>query len=206
MFFETDAIYHIYNRSNETIFYNRENYLFFTEKVKRLISPACSILSWVLMPNHFHFLIQATAESCKDANERHRPALQILSKNIGTLLSSYTLALNQQHGRRGSLFAHQTKAKILNESYPIGDSNRLAQFQLDYATACFLYIHQNPVKAGLVSKLEDWEFSSFRDYAGLRNGKLIHKELAFGFINLDFDNFLEQSKVIVDENLMKKIY
>lgn len=206
MFFEHDAIYHIYNRSNETVFHNRENYLFFVEKIKRFISPVCSIFSWVLMPNHFHFLIQATEESCKDANEKHRPALQILSKNIGTLLSSYTLAFNQEHGRRGSLFAHQTKAKILNDSFALSGSNRLAHSSLDYATACFLYIHQNPVMAGLVSKLEDWEFSSFRDYAGLRNGKLIQKDLAMEIIALDFEHFQEQSKIIVDENLLKKIY
>ncbi|MCF6358808.1 MAG: hypothetical protein L3J54_13480 [Draconibacterium sp.] len=78
--------------------------------------------------------------------------------------------------------------------------------QIDHATACFLYIHQNPVMAGLVSKLEYWEFSSFQDYAGLRNGKLVQKETAIEFIELDFDNFLEQSKFIVDENLLKKIY
>jgi hypothetical protein len=59
--------------------------------------------------------------------------------------------------------------------------------------------------AGLVTKLEDWEFSSFRDYAGLRNGKMVLKKMAMEFIELDFDNFLEQSKLIVDDNLLKKI-
>lgn len=206
MFFEPDAIYHIYNRSNQTIFLNHENYLFFLEKINKLIFPVCSVYAWVLMPNHFHLLVEAKEESCVSANEKHRPALQILSKNIGTLLSSYTLAFNKQNGRRGNLFAHQTKAKMLNDYYALSGSNRLALSQIDYATACFLYIHQNPVMAGLVSNLEDWEFSSFRDYAGLRNGKLVQKKMAKEFIELDFDNFLEQSKVIVDENLLKKIY
>ena len=206
MFFEPNAIYHIYNRANETIFNSRENYLFFLKKVKKHISPVCSVLSWVLMPNHFHFLIEATEESCKNANENHRPALQLLSKNIGTVLSSYTLAFNRQQKRRGSLFAHQTKAKMLNEEYTPSGSKSISQSQLDYATACFLYIHQNPVMAGLVSKLEDWEFSSFRDYAELRNGKLVHKELAKDFIELDFENFQEQSNLIVDERLLKKIF
>lgn len=206
MFFEPNNIYHIYNRSNETVFQNRENYLFFLEGIKRLIFTVCPIYAWVLMPNHFHFLIEATEKSCKNVNEQHRPALQILSKNIGTVLSSYTLAYNKQNGRRGNLFAHQTKAKMLNEINAFSGSNRLALSHLDYATACFLYIHQNPVMAGFVSNLEDWEFSSFRDYAGLRNGKLVQKELAKEFIELDFDNFREQSKFIVDENLLKKLY
>ncbi|MGM0622302.1 MAG: transposase, partial [Bacteroidota bacterium] len=78
--------------------------------------------------------------------------------------------------------------------------------QPDYATACFLYIHQNPVIAGLVSKLEDWEFSSFRDYAGMRNGKLVKKELAFEFIELEPEGFLEQSQLFVEEELLKRLF
>lgn len=206
MFYEPNAIYHVYNRSNETIFLNRENYLFFLEKIKKHIAPVCSIYAWVLMPNHFHLLIEATEEGCKNVNEKNRPELQNLSKNIGTALSSYTLAFNKKNGRRGNLFAHHTQAKSLNDAHALGGSNRLALSRIDYATACFLYIHQNPVMVGLVSKLEDWEFSSFRDYAGLRNGKLIQKETAKEFIELDFDNFLEQSNLIVDENLLNKLY
>jgi putative transposase len=34
------------------------------------------------------------------------------------------------------------------------------------------YIHLNPVKAGLVERPEDWAFSSYQDYVGLRRGTL----------------------------------
>jgi putative transposase len=34
------------------------------------------------------------------------------------------------------------------------------------------YIHMNPVTAGLVTRPEDWAFSSYRDYVGLRDGTL----------------------------------
>jgi hypothetical protein len=34
------------------------------------------------------------------------------------------------------------------------------------------YIHLNPVKAGLVKHPGEWEFSSYREYAGLRQGTL----------------------------------
>ncbi len=34
------------------------------------------------------------------------------------------------------------------------------------------YIHLNPVAAGLVARPEDWAFSSYRDYVGLRDGTL----------------------------------
>ncbi len=43
---------------------------------------------------------------------------------------------------------------------------------------CFNYIHQNPVRAGLVKTEIEWEFSSAQDYAGLRNGTLVNKKVA----------------------------
>lgn len=206
MFFEEDAVYHIYNRSNEKLFYSRENYLFFLTKIKNIIAPSAHIFAWVLMPNHFHLLIEATKESCINVAESHRPDLQLLSKNIGTVLSSYPQAINRQEGRRGNLFAHKTKAKMLNEAYYSGSASMLPQRgQIDYATACFLYIHQNPVMAGLVSNPEDWEFSSFLDYAGLRDGKLVNKEIAHQYIDVDFSNFREQSMFLLEEELLKQL-
>ena len=97
---------------------------------------------------------------------------------------------------------------MLNEEYlyPSNDSNRLVGNQPDYATACFLYIHQNQVIAGLVAKLEDWEFSSFRDFAGLRNGKLVNQQLAFQYIDLDPDHFYEQSNRLVEDELLRKLF
>ena len=38
------------------------------------------------------------------------------------------------------------------------------------------YLHLNPVKAGLVTQAEEWEFSSFREYAGQRHGTLPNLE------------------------------
>ena len=193
MHFEEDALYHVYNRSNSTVFETRENYLFFLKKVSILIAPVCEILAWCLMPNHFHFLIQATKNSQQLTGEKHRPSLQILSKNLGTLVSSYTLAFNKQQGRIGSLFSHNTKAKILNDYTPLSGSMVIRAINNDYATQCFLYIHQNPVTCGLVTKPEEWEFSSFRDFAGLRNGKLANQELAFSFTGFDKNNFKANS-------------
>ncbi len=205
MHFEPDAVYHIYNRSNETIFYHRENYLYFLSKIRQHIYPHCSILAWVLMPNHFHFLIQANEESCILGHEHHLPQLQLLSKKFGMVLSSYTQAINRQQNRRGKLFAHNTKAKSLNEE-ALSGSNRLAHSRPDYVTTCFLYIHQNPVMAGMVSMLENWEFSSYRDYAGLRKGKLLNTVIAREIIDLDFDNFSTQSKMILDDSILKKLF
>jgi REP element-mobilizing transposase RayT len=194
MQFERDYIYHVYNRSNETVFKSEENYLFFLKKVRRLIYPVCNILAWCLMPNHFHFLIHANEKSILSANEKHRPSLQQLSKNIGSLLSSYTKAINKSHQRRGKLFAHNTKAK------------QITQAGNNYIVNCFFYIHQNPLEAHIVKKLEDWEYSSFRDFAGFRKGTLCNKDLAFEIINYSKENFIEQSYAVIDEKIIKKFY
>ncbi len=60
MHFEPGGIYHIYNQGNnrQAIFFNRENYLFFIRKIRIHILPFADILSWCLMPNHFHLMVE----------------------------------------------------------------------------------------------------------------------------------------------------
>lgn len=173
MHFEEDHIYHVFNRSNEKVFFSADNYLFFIGKTRKLIHPVCDILAWCLMPNHFHFLIQTSGMASNYTKEKHRPSTQVLSKNFGTLLSSYTQAINKRHKRRGKLFSHNTKAKQITHR---GNS---------YIINCFHYIHQNPVDAGLVIRPEDWKYSSYLDYAGLRNGTMCNRELAVETLNLE---------------------
>lgn len=71
--------------------------------------------------------------------------------------------------RKRSLSAHNTKARILNEA------------ENDYLPEYVMYIHQNPTIAGLVVKIEDWEYSSYP----VREGPLINKKLAFEMLNMD---------------------
>ncbi|MEZ5198234.1 MAG: hypothetical protein R2764_18150 [Bacteroidales bacterium] len=194
MHFDETYIYHVFNRSNETVFYTAENYLFFIKKIRKHIYPFCDILAWCLMPNHFHFLIQANDKSVKLTMEKHRPAIQQLSKNLGTALSSYSQAINKERKRRGSLFAHSTEAKQLTLQ---GN---------EYVKNCFFYIHQNPLKAGLVKKLEDWDYTSFPDYAGFRKGTLCNKNLAYEIIDFEKESFYEQSYAVIDEKHLQGLY
>jgi len=159
-----NTLYHIYNRGNNkgTIFFKRENYLFFLRKMGNHLKPHMDILAYCLMPNHFHLMIL----SKKFLESR------IFSKDLRTLLSSYTRAINNQENRTGSLFQQNTKIKCLESE----------DVSIDYPLICFQYIHQNPVKAKLVKQFEDWEMSSFREYAGITskfycNHKLARKHL-----------------------------
>jgi len=195
MYFEPDNTYHIYNRSNEQAFFNRENYFYFLKKINILIRPNADILSWCLMPNHFHILLVTNESSCSLIEELHRPNVQLLSKNIGTLLSSYTRAINKQENRKGRLFSHNTQAKCLNDK--IDNEGFLSN--------CLHYIHQNPLRAGLCNCISDYEFSSYLDYCGNRRGKLVNKELAYEMLGVSADEFKQHSEVLINEAKVKEM-
>ena len=201
MHFEKNCTYHVYNRSNELIFKEKSNYLFFLKKIRNHILPYADVLAYCLMPNHFHLMINVRENSVIITNELHRPSTQELSKQIGLMLSSYTQALNKRYDRKGSLFAHKTKAKRLNN---FGEFKKINQ--KDYSLVCFNYIHQNPLNSKLVNKLSDWEYSSFKDYAGIRKGTLANKKLAIEMLNIDLENLLLSSKIELDEELIKNIF
>lgn len=115
----------------------------------------------------------------KAAHSNNSIQVSGLNRNIGTLLRSYTRAINLAHGTRGSLFKQRTTSKNLNTD--ITSRN-------NYPLICFLYIHQNPLKAGLVPGLKDWPFSSYRDFAGIRNGTLCNINLAKELLELPESN------------------
>ena len=61
--------YHIYNRGNnrEPIFFKPENYRYFLRKIRTHLLPQMRLLTWCLMPNHFHLLVQIREESAPES-------------------------------------------------------------------------------------------------------------------------------------------
>ena len=191
----SEEIYHIYNQGNnqETLFLKNENYLQFLVLFRKFVSPYCKVLAYCLMPNHFHFLIHATNESEKAIRIGNIDLCE-LSNGFRLLQSSYTTYFNKQYERSGSLFRQKAKSKSMAD----GDKH--------YGFTAFQYIHQNPLKAGIVSRMEDWLYSSYTDYMQLRNGTLCDRELAFQLIGFDRENFAKESYQAIDENLIPKIF
>lgn len=179
MYFEKNCTYHVYNRANEPVFMERENYLFFLRKIRKHITPYAHILCYCLMPNHFHFIVTVKDEGAQFFENQRVNQMQFLTRAFATVISSYTQAINKRLNRKGALFAHKTKAKTLNDAKD------------DYAFRCFMYIHQNPLLSGLVEKVEDWEFSSFPDYARMRNGTLVDKEMGLKIFQIEESQVLE---------------
>ena len=132
------------------------------------------------MPNHFHFLIHSDERTIATKTIRNQTK-NVLSEGIRLLLRSYAQAINKQNQFSGSLFQQNTKAKpIVKRSW-------------NYDLTVFHYIHQNAYRAKLVEKMEDWEYSSFIDYCGKRNGNLCNKALTIKLLGLNMKTFYEDS-------------
>ena len=101
-----------------------------------LPSPTCTIYAYCLMGNHFHLLIQERAWT--------------ISEIIKSLASSYVYYFNKQYQRIGHLFQDRFKSEPVND--------------MTYFITLLRYIHQNPVKAGIVSDAKDYPWSSWREY------------------------------------------
>ncbi|MCF8336223.1 MAG: hypothetical protein K9H65_06445 [Bacteroidales bacterium] len=198
MYFEESYIYHIYNMGNhkDLLFFEDENYRFFLKKIKTFIQPVSDILAYCLMPNHFHLMIRANTRSIETITSRFSQnedcKIQKLARKLGTLQSSYTQAINKKYNWRGSLFRQKTKCKNLSDPTPVN------QFYPQYPFICFQYIHQNPFKAGLVRKMEDWPYSSFREYLYNRRNSLCNIDMAKEILPLDPEYFYEQSYILVN--------
>ena len=152
------------------------------------------------MPNHFHLMVlvnkvELAVNSKTQNSHRMTTTKRTLNQSIAIMLRSYTRAINKQKDRSGALFRVKTKAECINCQNGITPSffsnNGITKINLQngekqYPQVCFNYIHQNPVKAKFVNNAVDWEFSSALDYAGLRDGKLVNKDVAQKYIQAIF--------------------
>jgi putative transposase len=195
MTFTPNSIFHIYNQGNnrERIFFRDENYLYFLRKMRVYLMPNGQLLCYCLMPNHFHWLFYVEQLSVlipAEENTRDIPVTKerTLNDAIAILLRSYTQAVNKQENRSGSLFRKHTKAKDGWEDPNLPPWHPqyalvLKNWEL-YGATCFQYIHNNPVKAGLVAEETQWPWSSAPDYAGIRDGTLCNQKLAKTLLQL----------------------
>jgi putative transposase len=145
------------------------------------------------MPNHFHLMVlvnEIELPSTHRVTSSHPVSNRNINNSIAILLRSYTRAINKQEKKSGALFRESTKAECINCFKDIKpsfiQSNMLINNLINekqYPQICFNYIHQNPVNAKLVKNATDWEFSSALDYRGLRNGKIVNKNIAKEYVN-----------------------
>lgn len=136
------ALYHVTSRGDrrEPIYRDdadRERHLAVLDEA--LARFDADVLAYCLMGNHFHLVVQT-----------HSGQLSRLMRHLNGV---YTQAFNRRHGLVGHLFQGRFKAVLVDRD--------------DYLVALCRYVERNPVAAGLVSRPEDWRWSSCRAHLGL---------------------------------------
>lgn len=100
-------------------------------------------LAWCLMDNHVHLILTpATADG--------------LRAGLGEAHRRYTRRINFREGWRGYLFQGRFA------SYPMDDAHLMAAVR---------YVENNPVAAEMVSRAEDWRWSSARSHVRGKRAK-----------------------------------
>jgi len=126
------CLHHVMNRGIErrVIFSGKEDYEFFKESMGSVIGKCGNqCYAWVLMPNHFHLLIETGKIG--------------LSTFMSKLLTRYAGYYNRKHKRSGRLFQNRYKTVLCD-----GDT---------YFKELVAYIHLNPLRGELVKDLGELE-------------------------------------------------
>ena len=148
---QSHCFYHLYNQGNNrrTIFFAESDYRYFLQLVHIRLLPFSDVAAWCLMPNHFHFLIRPKPEGLLEKKVGNLRSTN-LSNGLRLLQSQYGQYLNAKKGWSGSVFRPKPKWMEMKSGEQI--------------VICFHYIHQNPERAGLVLRNENWPFTSLRFY------------------------------------------
>jgi putative transposase len=147
------SFYHLYNRalSGVLLFASPDDYKRLLRMLKaHLECYQAAIIAYCLLPTHYHFVLRQNGEVP-------------LSRLVQTLFNGYVQATNKARQRRGPRCEGRFHAKL------IGTDDHLLQ-------VC-RYVHLNPVEAGLVTRPEEWPWSNYREWMGLRHGNLVCREV-----------------------------
>ncbi|MGA2732845.1 MAG: transposase [Syntrophobacteraceae bacterium] len=110
------------------------------------------------MSNHYHLLV-----------ETPRGNLPQIMKHVN---GAYTTYFNVKRRRAGHLFQGRYKAILVDKD--------------EYARQLSVYIHLNPVRARIIAKPGEYEWSSYRAYAGSGSTpQWLHREFILSFFASD---------------------
>jgi len=137
-------VFHITQRAagKEPLFIEDSDYIFMLWLLKEIASShALRIYVFCLMPNHVHLLLSTSEENLYDA--------------MRDLFSRYVMKVNRKYERKGHLCGGPYRQAVcLDDSYLLAAS---------------LYIHLNPVKAGLAGDPLSYPWSSCKLYCQERS-------------------------------------
>lgn len=132
-------IYHIMLRGIERsdIFIDNRDRQYFLELLhKKKKEYGFLLIAYCLMDNHIHLVVQEA-----DAD---------ISKIMQSINVSYALYYNKKYDRIGYVFQNRFKSECVEDDR--------------YLMTVIRYVHRNPLAAGMVSDLESYPWSSYREY------------------------------------------
>lgn len=144
--FSNSGVYHIMFRGSnkQKIFLESWDYEKMIEILMKLKEDlGFEIYAYCLMSNHAHFVI-------KEKN------LRDVSEIMHRLLTKYARWFNIKYERTGTLMENRYKSRVVEVD--------------EYFVHVIRYVHQNPVKGGLVENIGDYPWSSYNDYVSEKEG------------------------------------
>jgi len=148
-------LYHVFNRGNakREIFHTRQDYQRFISTLSSYSDDnGFSIYHWVLMPNHYHLLLEL------DEPER-------LSSIMAGIDRSYVHYHHRTYESAGHLWQDRFKSQAIQKE--------------KYLLSCARYIERNPVKANIVTYPEDYPYSSAAHYVFGKEDRLTDEDPLF---------------------------
>ena len=121
------------------------------------------IYAFVLMSNHVHLLIRSEIGKLSDTIREFK------SFTAKKILEAVNTETESRKDWMLNLFEFSAKQHKRNEKYQIWTHENHAEivYGNQFMDSKINYIHENPVRAGIVEKSEDYLYSSARNYAGL---------------------------------------
>ena len=130
----------------------------YCQKEKGLI-----IYAWVLMTNHLHAIVGSTEKN--RVSDIWRDFKKFTSKEIVRTLLNDNTESRQEWMLNRFEYSGKNDKKIKNYRFWQEGNDAQGIYLNDYFNQKLNYIHNNPVKAEIVNRAEDYRYSSATDYA-----------------------------------------
>jgi REP element-mobilizing transposase RayT len=191
--------YHVYNRGIDgtDIFRDPSNYLNFFRIYEEYIIPVADTYAWVLMKNHFHFLIRIKHrdeigfQNLKPIQSADHTALKKYNptQQFSNLFNAYTKGYNKKYSRTGGLLERPFKRICIGHE--------------DYFRHLVYYSHNNPVHHGFCENMSDYPWSSYLSIISFKPTKL-HRQSVIGWFNSK-SNFVMFHKTQQNVDIIKEL-
>lgn len=161
--------YHITQRGNyqQSVFETDDDYLQYLKWLKTYSDKyAVDIWAYCLMSNHVHYVCVPRKEDS-------------LARTFNMLHMRYAQYINRRKQTSGHLWQGRFYSSILDERHTY---------------AAVRYVENNPVRAGVVKKAEDYRWSSAREHIGGRAEGIISVDCYLGDEIPDWKKYLRENE------------